>query len=226
MAGLYAFAVMALSRVIIRHVAPGKRQGSSGLSDLIQGLRYIRRDPTLFVLLLVSTVTSLLALPYQLMLPGFVEQVLGGGPVELGLLIAVSAIGSLLGALALASLPLKRRGLALLGSGLIIGLALVGFSATTSIWLGAAFMLFIGVGSAGRQALGNVLLQTYSLDEYRGRVMSIYMTQFGLMSFGAVLVGIFAEEVGGQWALGSMATALIIVTFAIVIFVPRMRDLE
>ena len=87
-------------------------------------------------------------------------------------------------------------------------------------------MLFIGVGSAGRQALGNILLQTYSLDEYRGRVMSIYMTQFGLMSFGAVLVGIFAEEVGGEWALGSMATALVIVTIAIVIFVPRMRDLE
>jgi MFS family permease len=226
MAGLYAFAVMALSRVVIRHAVPVKRQGSSGFSDLIQGLHYIRRDRTLFVLLLVSTATSLLALPYQLMLPGFVEQVLGGGPVELGLLIAVSAIGSLLGALALASLPFKRRGLALLGSGLIIGLALVGFSATTSIWLGAVFMLFIGVGSAGRQALGNILLQTYSLDEYRGRVMSIYMTQFGLMSFGAVLVGIFAEEVGGQWALGSMATALIIVTIAIVAFVPRMRELE
>ena len=210
----------------IRHQPPARPRRASGYADLVQGLRYIRGDRTLFVLLLVSTVSSLLAQPYQLMLPGFVEDVLDGGAVELGLLIAVSGVGSLVGALTLASLRPRRRGLILLVSGLVIGVGLLGFSATTSIWVGGFFMLFVGVGSAGRQALGNVLLQSYSLDEYRGRVMSIYMMQFGLMSFGTVLLGLFAEEVGGQWALGVMAAALIVVTLAILALVPRMRELD
>ena len=226
MAGLYAFAVVTLARVHIRHEPPARPRGASGYTDLVQGLRYIRGDRTLFVLLLVSMVSSLLAQPYQLMLPGFVEDVLDGGAVELGLLIGVSGVGSLVGALALASFPPRRRGLILLVSGLVIGIALLGFSATTSILVGGFFMLFVGLGSAGRQALGNVLLQSYSLDEYRGRVMSIYMTQFGLMSFGAVLLGLFAEQVGGQWALGVMAAALIVVTLAILALVPRVRELD
>ena len=226
MAGFYVFAISALARVHPRYEPAARSRRTSGLADLAEGLRYVRDDRTLLVLLLVSTVSSMLAMPYLLMLPGFVDEVLGGGAVELGLLVAVSGVGALIGALVLASLPPRGRGLLLLGSGLTVGVALLAFSATTSIWLGGFFMLFVGVGSAGRQALGNVLLQSYARDEFRGRVMSIYMTQFGLMSFGAVLIGFLAEEVGGQWALGAMAAALIVVTLAILALVPRMRDLD
>ncbi len=226
MAGFYAFAISALSRVHPQYEPAARSRRASGFTDLKDGLRYIRNDRTLLMLVLVSMVSSMLAMPYLLMLPGFVDEVLGGGPVELGLLIAVSGVGSLVGALTLASLPPRRRGLLLVVSGLTVGVALLGFSATTSIWVGGFFMVFVGVGSAGRQALGNVLLQSYARNEFRGRVMSIYMTQFGLMSFGAVLIGVLAERVGGQWALGTMAAALIVVSLAILALVPRMRDLD
>ena len=88
-------------------------------------------------------------MPYQIMLPGFVRGVLDGGPVELGLLIAVSGLGSLTGSLVLASLPARRRGVLLLVSSLVIGMGLVGFSATRLIWVAGFFMLFVGIGSAG-----------------------------------------------------------------------------
>ncbi len=114
------------------------------------GIRYIRSERTIFVLLGVTFVSSTLAMPYMLLLPGFVEEMFDGGPVELGLLIAVGGAGSLVGALVLASLPPKRRGLLLVLSGLLMGVALVGFSASPSIWLGGVFMVAVGVGSAGR----------------------------------------------------------------------------
>ena len=226
MSALYLLAVAALARVRLRHEPAARRRSAGGLADLAEGLRYIRRERTLFALVAVSTAGSLLAMPYQLLLPGFVEDVLGGGAAELGLLIAVSGAGSLIGSLALASLPPRRRGLLLIASGLVIGLALLGFSATTRIVAGGVCMLFVGVGSAGRQALGNVLLQSYARDEYRGRVMSIYMTQFGLMSFGAVFLGFAAERAGGQWALGAMAAALVAVMLAILAASPRLRALD
>ena len=229
MAALYLFAVAALARVRLRHEPAARRRGAAGgggLADLAEGLRYVRRERTLLALVAVGTAGSLLAMPYQLLLPGFVEDVLGGGAAELGLLIAVSGAGSLIGSLALASLPPRRRGLLLIASGLVIGLALLGFSATTRIVAGGVCMLFVGVGSAGRQALGNVLLQSYARDEYRGRVMSIYMTQFGLMSFGAVFLGLAAERAGGQWALGAMAAALVAVMLAFLAASPRLRALD
>ena len=228
MAGLYLFAVLTLARVDPKYAPSGGGQAAKvgGAAAVMEGLRYVRDDRRILVLLLMSMATSALAMPYLLLLPGFVDDVLGGGAKELGLLIAVSGVGSLAGALSLASLPPRRRGLLLMLSALVIGAALAAFSATTSIWLGGLFMLFVGVGSAGRQALGNVLLQSYARDEYRGRVMSIYMTQFSLASFGAVFLGFVAEEVGAQWALGGMSALLVVVSLAFLAFVPRMRDLD
>ena len=229
MAATYGIAVLGLFKVKLTPVGDGaarRRPSSGGLSDIREGLGYIRRDRTIFVLLAASFVTSLLAMPYLLMLPGFVREVFDGGAVQLGLLIAVGGVGSVVGALVLASLPPVHRGTLLLLSALLIGIALLGFSATPSIWVGGAFMFFVGVGSAGRQALGNVLLQSYAEDEYRGRVMSIFMTQFSLMSLGAFVVGVIAEVAGAQFAIGGMSVLLIVVSIAFLAFVPRLRALQ
>ena len=226
MAGLYGFAVVTLGRVRLHYEPAARSRRTSGYADLVEGVRYVIAERTLALLLLAGMVGALLALPYQIMLPGFVTDVLGGGPIELGLLIAVSAVGSLGGSLVLASLPARRRGLLLLLSSLFVGVALIGFASTRLIWLSGFFMLFVGIGSAGRQALGNVLLQQYSLDEYRGRVMSLYMTEFGIMSFGAVLFGLFAEQVGGQWAFGTVSAVLVVLTLAMIAFLPRLRRLD
>ena len=227
MTAMYMVAVFALAPVRLRYEGggrPGRRRGSGGA--LTEGLRYIRNDATIFLLLVMTFVISILAMPYLLMLPGFVEAIFGGGPEELGILISVGGVGSLVGALTLASLPAKRRGLLLVSSGLLMGVALIGFSASPTIWIGGAFMFFVGVGSAGRQALGNVLLQTYTENEYRGRVMSIYMTQISLMSFGAFAIGLIAEAVGAQWALGGMAALLVVMSLGFLALSPLLRRLE
>ena len=228
MTAMYLLAVAALMPVQLRHEGGGRaaRRPRGGGGGLIEGLRYIRNDATIFMLLVMTFVISILAMPYLLMLPGFVDEIFGGGPKELGLLISVGGVGSLIGALTLASLPAKRRGLMLLTSGLVMGFALVGFSASPSIWIGGVFMFFVGVGSAGRQALGNVLLQSYTENEYRGRVMSIYMTQISLMSLGAFIIGIIAEAVGAEWALGGMATLLVVMSLGFFVFSPLLRRLD
>jgi MFS family permease len=215
-----------LFSVQVAYPAPPRAPSRGGWGEMVDGVRYIVANPTLLWVLAASFITSLLAMPYLLLLPGFVREVFGGDGVELGLLISVGGAGALVGALTLASLPSKRRGMLLLGSSLLIGVALLGFSASPSIWLAAGFMVFIGVGSAGRQALGNVLLQTHTDDEYRGRVMSVFMTQFSVMSMGAFVVGVAAEWLGVRWALGSMAAMLVVVSTGFLLLVPRLRRLD
>jgi MFS family permease len=177
----------------------------------------------MFALVSVSFVTAILSMPYLMMLPGFVSDILDGGATELGLLMAISGAGSLLGSLVIASMPERRRGLLYLLSAIFLGVALLAFAASGTFVISAAVMVLVGIGTAGRQTLGNVLLQSYVEDRYRGRVMSIWMTQWGIMSGGTLFVGLVAERVGIQVALGGLAAALIAFTLAVLVLVPRVR---
>ncbi|MFC2006317.1 MFS transporter, partial [Chloroflexota bacterium] len=69
-------------------------------------------------------------------------------------------------------------------------------------------------------------LQYYTKDEYRGRVMSILMMEFGLMSLGVFSAGLIAEAIGVQWALGGFATILVLLSIAALAVVPRIRKLD
>jgi len=113
-----------------------------------------------------------------------------------------------------------------LASGVIMGLALVSFSFSSSYSLSLAIMVFVGLGQTGRMTLANTLLQYYVEDEYRGRVMSIYMMQFGLSSFGAFAAGLLADSVGVQWAVGGFAMVLVLLSILLLAFLPRIRNLD
>ena len=74
--------------------------------------------------------------------------------------------------------------------------------------------------------LANNLIQYYVEDEYRGRVMSIYMMEFGLTSFGGFAAGILAEVIGVQWAVGGFAIVLVFLSILALAFAPRIRKLD
>jgi MFS family permease len=94
-------------------------------------------------------------------------------------------------------------------SSLLLGVALIFFAASTNYWLTAGILVIVGLGQSGRMSLGNVLVQSYSEDAYRGRVMSIYMMEFGVTLIGTFFVGMLAAWIGVQWAIGGTAVWLV-----------------
>jgi len=56
----------------------------------------------------------------------------------------------------------------MLYSSLLLGVALIFFAASTNYWLTAGILIVVGLGQSGRMSLGNVLVQSYSEDSYRG----------------------------------------------------------
>ncbi|MXW24275.1 MAG: MFS transporter [Chloroflexi bacterium] len=195
----------------------------AGFADLGEGGRYIWRDRNIFQLLTVNFLTAMLGMPFMVMLPGYVAEVYGGGADALGLIVGVSGAGALAGALVVASLPEKRRGVLMLLSAALIGASLMAFVSTDSYLLGCLFMATAGVGTAGRQALSAVLVQTHVEDEYRGRVMAVFMTQISLMLGAAFFVGLFAEVVGVRPALGILGAVLVVMNAAFLAFSPTFR---
>ena len=225
MAAFYLSAMITLAP-LPRSEAASEGSAKGGLGDLRDGFSYVRRDPTILAVLGVTLISAFLAMPYIQLLPGFVKDVLGGGPVELGLLTAVSGGGALFGALVIASLPERRRGLLLLLSAVLLGVSLVVLSGSQAFWFAVIAIVFVGVGTAGRQAFSQILLHSYVENEFRGRVMALMMLQPGMMALGAFVIGVVAERAGIDIAMASLAVALAVVAGLLVVVSPRLRQLQ
>jgi MFS family permease len=233
MASLYVFGCFFLVKVpeppreVAHADGGGFAQFKLGLTNMWEGILYIKRDRVMGPLLLINLFVVITAMPYMFLLAGFVQDVLGAGPDALGMITSISGIGSLAGALWVASMAAKRRGAWFLIGSAFQGLTLfLAFMFSNSVFTLSAIMLVMGVGQAARQGLSNVLVQEYVEDAFRGRVMSVYMLQFSLSSFAAFLTGMLAAWLGPRAALGGMALALTAIALGALIFVPRLRNLE
>jgi hypothetical protein len=239
MAGLYLFSLVTLfaipattaaTRAAASGLAAARRGSALGLREIGEALSYLRTQRLLCALLAMQCAITILSLPYQRLLPGFVDRVLSGGDPRLtaslmGALLSFTAVGALVGSLLIASLPNKRRGLLMIGSLTIFAVGLLAFSISTSFWLSAAIVLVLGIGQAGRQSLIQILIQSNTADAFRGRVSSILLLEDGIESLGIFLIAVLAQAVGPQLALGLVAITLGV--FAAGTFASRsMREIE
>ncbi len=234
MAGLYLLAVTFTFRLpkhpvhsyaSMQAAAGHARPRSNGWRDLVEGVRYISHDRTIRMLIAVNFLIVLVSMPYTMMLPGFVHSVLGRGPETQGLLMSTSGIGAIAGSPVVASLGGRHRGRLLLAFAFLLGGSLVAFAISTNYLVTLPIMLLVGAGSAGRMSLGQVLIQSYSADEYRGRVMAVWFMQFSLVQFGTFGVGILSELVGPQLAIGGMAAGLVVAMLVVTVAWPSFRRL-
>lgn len=154
------------------------------MQDIIAGLAYIKNNNIVLVLLLMGLATTLLAMPFRFLLPLFVVDVYRMGPESMGLLVTIMGGGSLIGSLFIASIAKgkkSRRGMLLIIGSFMSGIALL-FVALIPIYMVAAvLMILLGLGDAGRRTLNQSLIMEEVEDSYRGRVMSVFMLNFGLM---------------------------------------------
>jgi MFS family permease len=201
-------------------------QGESALQDILDGVQYIRQHKTMMLVLVATLFVMVCGMPMMQLLPMVTEDVLHVGASEMGILLSISGIGAILGSLALASMPSRKRGIIMLSGGVIMGTALV-FLAVSKWWaVSIAVMVFVGLGQTVHRASGNSLVQNYTEPEYRGRVMSFMMMGIGFSSLGTFFAGLLAESVGIQWSIGSLAMLLVIVSVALLVGTARVRRLE
>jgi hypothetical protein len=84
----------------------------------------------------------------------------------------------------------------------------------------------MGLGQAGRLALGNTLLLSNTDDTHQGRVMSVHMMNWGITMVGVFLVSIMADRVGVQLAVGGSAGLLAVITLYYLFLTSRIRSLD
>jgi MFS family permease len=219
-----------LVMLYLMHVppTPPEARRSSALANLKEGFAYVWSTPAVLALMTLAYVPRIFAVPYQTLMPVFQKDVLGVGPEGLGLLMAAPGAGAVLAVLMLASVGsrLKRQGLFLVGSIILLGLFLVLFSQITSFPLALLALVAAGVFQMLFLASTNTMLMLIVPDELRGRVMSLYMLDRGLMPAGALFAGITAHFIGAPLTVAAMGTIVIILALVVAWLVPAIRTLD
>jgi MFS family permease len=179
-----------------------------------EGFRYAWRTGELRRPLVLMSVLYLFSFNYSVLMPLFAERTFDGDAGTLALLFSVAGVGSLAGALVMASRPRPgERMLALAAIGVGVATTLVALAPTLDVAVIA--MLPLGVASIVFFVTANSTLQLTSRPEMRGRVMALYGIVFlGTTPFGAPVAGWVGEHLGPRVAfagggLVAFATGLV-----------------
>lgn len=171
------------------------------------GLRYARSVPQLWMPLVMMAVIGTLAFNFQVVVPLFVTDDLGGSDQTFTLLFSVLSLGSLVGALAVArrtDTTVRRVGMTAIAFG--VSMALLAVAPNQ----GVAFLVgpLIGIASIAFMTSSTALVQTEAAPEMRGRVLALQAMVFlGSTPIGGPIVGWIAEHLGARYALGIGALA-------------------
>ncbi len=227
----YVITAMCVGAVLLTGLLPkltgGTGTGRAGvLNDIRAGLSYIRRTPLVMALLIIGLTSTVLAMPFRFLLPVFVVDIYQMGPEAMGLMVSMMGLGSLGGSLFIAALGNWQRGRLLILSAFLSGLALLLVALLPFYLVALGLMVLLGLGDAGRRTLNQSLIMEVSEDQYRGRVMSVFMTNFALIPLGVLPAGLAAEFLGGQRAVGLLAGLLIAATAIILVTRKELRDLR
>lgn len=199
----------------------------SVIRSIGEGLSYVRHHQTLRSLTILALVPMVFGMPYMSLMPIFADDVLGIGNEGYGLLVSCTGIGALCGALTVAALnDYRKRGRLMLFIMVGFGTMLLLFSRSSIPLLSAFLLLGVGAGQTGYMAFNTTLLQTHASDEMRGRVMSVFFLNRGLVPLGTIGAGFSAEAIGAQWTVTIMASAVILLALLTIARVPQVREVE
>jgi MFS family permease len=220
-----ALLLMRESELLSRPPIPRPRTVRAVFTSVGEGVTYVRFTPIVLLPVVVVGLAATLGMNFQVTIPPFARDTLGGDARDFGFLMAASGFGAVAAALFLAT---RRRpspwaiavGAMTLGLGLILAALLPRFP------VALVALAIAGFGAIWMAANGNTLIQTVVPDELRGRVMSVYTTIFaGSTPVGALIAGALASGLGPAAALGIGGTATVVVGGAALLWLRRHRAL-
>ncbi len=213
LATLMAVSVAALWAIPATASPPPAPSRLSMAGSLVDGFSYMRRNSALMLVLLCCLMAFFNG-AINPMRPIFARYVLEVGAEGLGGLSAAFSVGTV-GTAALLMLypPNRNFGLFIAGSMLVYALALLLYSFAFSYVYLLGVELVMGAASQLWHVAVFAGLQLSVAPEMRGRVLSIVFTFVQSSYIGVLAIGVLADRVGDQLALGifgAVPTALLV----------------
>lgn len=191
----------------------GREKRATSWATVLAGVRYVWANKVILGCISLDLFAVLLGGAEALM-PIFAQDVLGTGPLGLGLLRSAPSAGAGLMGVWLAHHPLRRRaGATMLAGVAIFGLATVGFGLSRSLPLSLAFLVAMGAADMVSVFVRLTLVQISPPPEMRGRVNAVNMLFIGASNeLGEFESGLTAHWFGAVRAavLGGIGTLVVV----------------
>ncbi len=203
----YLFIIAAWWFVKVDDSTPVHATASTLTEALLDGYRYVQREPALALIFSLLMLLALFARPVTYMLSAFVGTVYQGGPQTLALFTSAVGAGAVLAGLKL-SMQGKTKGLvqAILWNSLLTLLSMLGFALTTHELAATLLMFVFGYSVTICAVAAQTLVQNSIDDTMRGRVLSLWVAATrGPPALGVLVLGYLGSRYGLQWPFAGSA---------------------
>ena len=206
-----SFIAVIISLFMLPARLPIGAKKESPLDAMKGGIAFVRDREGMLALIVLAFLMTLLGLPLVTFLPVMARDVLHLGADAYSTLLSISGLGSVTGALIVASMSnIRSKGRAALLILTLLGGITIAFSASKIFWVSCVILFLGGAALISVFTLVASLVQLQTTDDMRGRVMSVYNVAFrGGMPFGNLTSGRLMELHGAPFILAVNGTLLI-----------------
>jgi len=210
----------------VEHSGPQVRE-SPGRS-MAEGLKYVRGNHTVLVLLVLACLLNFLAAPYRYaFLPVFARDILNTGAAGYGMLTAAAGVGALVAGVWVVSLGnIEGKGRVLVWNCYAWSVSLVLFAFSTWYYASVALVFAAGLAQAICWTFIATLILGHTAQSMRGRVMGLRAGVVSSLPIGNFIGGAIAERAGAPVAQGIYGAACIVTMLVIVAMAPELRRLK
>ncbi len=204
------------SKVPVKHVNP--------LAEMKQGMKYMIDSPVIQPIMFLAFLVNLTAFPLTNgLLPVVARDVFGHDENGLALMVAVFAIGALVGSLIMAAIVHSRRPERFMMLTMVFWyVLLILFTRTDSDAIGLPLLALIGASISFCMISMSVVLLTFTKFEMRGRVMGVRMLAVYGLPMGLVIGGWLIEQYGVSATLTGYAVGGLVAVVISVIKWPKL----
>jgi len=195
-----------------------------GINETIKEYLYtLRSNKLIRSTFLVTLALNFFGFPYMLMVPVIARDSLGANELLFGILLSAAGTGALLGSLVIASLNINRKGLVYVFGSIIMLIALLIFSMSSSYHFSLIALFVAGLGTSGFGTMQVIISLSAVPQNLRGRAMGVIALGIGSSPLGTLLVGTLADTYGAQTALGLLTSVGILVMSSLWFLLPELR---
>jgi MFS family permease len=208
----YVAALIALL-MMTAHKFQTHEQETPMLAQIKEGLHHVIHNNLIRDLLIMTGISGLFGGQMGTVMPIFAAKVFNMGPKGLGLLMASTGVGALVGAVGTTILGhhFRQRTMVLFG-GILSACGLLGFSYSPNFHMAMIILVMMGLGTMLFMAVSNSIIQEAAPDLLRGRVISLRIFVLaGLSPIGALLIGFLAQHFGVRHAVSIAGAACLLV---------------
>ncbi len=198
------------------------------LRQLKESVTMLASNRALVAALTITVSLNFFGFPFLTMVPVIGRDVLGANAFLYGILAGAAGVGSLTGAIIIASRQIRNHGQVYsLGSAFMLGIMVL-FALSEWYTVSLVLLMVAGLGMAGFATMQPTIALRAVSPEMRGRAMGAIALGIGASPLGMLTVGWMAEpeNLGPQMALAVLTGTGFVVVMVLRLLLPELRGVR